>query len=161
MPMLTALLVIPLLHASPPQSPLPPSPRVIVTLTVPRGGPPQIGIENAAGTPVVLSGVTYLSLSLPDEFAPRYWARLDTDATPSRYGAVTIPARGKTTVSVNPSDLLWATDRSGTSPEQPLGRAVVPGTYTLQVQVEAPGGAGWRSNDVRVTVGRSGSLRYK
>jgi hypothetical protein len=160
MPLLTALLVITLL-ASPPPSPSPPSPRVIVTLTVPRDGQPQIAIENAAGTPAVLSGVSYLSLSSPDEFTPRYWARLDTEATPSRHGAVTLAARSKTTVSVNPSDLLWAADRSGTSPEQPLGRAVLPGTYTLQVQVQTPGGAAWRSNDVQVTVGRSGSLRYK
>ena len=161
MPILAAFQVITFLYASPPPSPPPPSPRVIVTLTVPRGGPPQIVIENAAGTPAVLSGVSYLSLSSPDEFTPRYWARLDTEATPSRHGAVTLPPRGKTTVSVNPSDLLWAADRSGTSPEQPLGRAIVPGTYTLQVQVQWPGGAAWRSNDVQVTVGRSGSLRYK
>src|SRR5262249_19697114 len=102
----------------------------------------------------------YLSLSSIEDVTPRYWARLDTAATPSRHGAVRLPGRGKMTAPLSPADLLWAADRSGASPEQPLGRAVLPGTYNLQVQLERPDGAWWRSNEVQVTVGRSGGLRY-
>ena len=159
MQVLAAVCVLALLPV-PVSSPKAASPRVILRLSVPRGGPAQVGIENAAATALVLSGVTYLTLSYADDPIPRYWAHLDTDATPSRHGAVRLPARGKMTASVDPADLLWAPDRTGMSAEQPLGRAVMPGPYDLHVQIMGPDGAWWRSNDVRVTVGRSGSLRY-
>jgi hypothetical protein len=155
------LLLVTLIIPSLASSPQPNVPRVIVRLSVPRGEQPQVVIENAAPTPTVLSGVTYLSLSSTEDLSPRYWARLDTEATPSRHGAIRLSARGKLTASVKPADLLWAADRSGMAAELPLGRAVLPGTYNLQVQMQAPDGAWWRSNEVQVTVGRSGSLRYR
>src|SRR5262245_27022175 len=143
LPTSTGLLLLATMASPAPQEP---SPRVVLRLVIEHASP-RLVVENAASRPTVLAGETYLVLtSGQDGPERRDGATRGTDAAPGRHGSVSLSARVKLTAPLRPADLAWAEDRSRLSAELSLGRTVPPGTYRLQVQVQAPSGTSWRSN---------------
>jgi hypothetical protein len=162
---MTALSCIPALVALAAAQAPPPresSPRVVLTLAVGHAGALRLTVENAADRPAFFAGDTYLVLTRgPYDAEQSYWARFETDATPSDQRAVPLAGRAKVARAIRPAELSWAEDRSGLGHEQPLRRMVPPSAYRVQVRVQAPDGGWWRSNELDVELGPAGSLRYK
>jgi hypothetical protein len=146
-----------------PSAPLHAAPRVVVSLAKAAGRTVAIRIENASSQEMALSATTYVALlkpDSPDRHMPLYWAKVENQSVPTTAQPLRVSGRESSTAHVDPRFLSWSRDRAGLTPEQPIGRVVLPGDYELQIQIVDEQQHWWRSAELPVTVSANGDLRF-
>lgn len=138
-------------------------PRIVLSLQKSVPGKVVVNVENVSPQPLVLAARTYLVLlGTPSETpqAPRYWGEVKVVGLPSSLAPMALTGRQRVQLSLDPSSLLWASDRSSISTGRPLAHAVPAGEYELQVQIVDERGAWWRSGGVPIKVSRGGGVTF-
>lgn len=136
--------------------------RIVLRLERASHAEARLTIENAAGARASVQGTTFAVVTTGEGERERsYWARVELSSVPRLSAPLDLYPRGKVVTAIKLAELQWAEDRSGTSPEHLLGRAVPPGSYRLQLQVQDPQGGWWRSNELQASIGPSGTVRYR
>jgi hypothetical protein len=144
--------------AAPPEA----VPRIVISMQKGDGAKLVVEVENASPERLVLAARTYVVLLDPSDGpqAPRYWGEVKATALPSASAPMELAGRKRLRLSLDPTAVQWAPDRTGLSPSRPLARAVPPGEYELQVQIIDERGAAWPSSGIKVKVSRGGGLGF-
>jgi len=123
---------------------------------------PLVSVKLEAGNAVNVSVMPSLHLmALPKQAGPRedeYWAPFSmTDGKEIHdWQLLDLPPGSPVSVQVSPVRLLWGLTKSSGSiwPTQRFSKAVLPGKYSLQVQIETKNGRTISSNEIEITVAR-------
>jgi hypothetical protein len=84
-----------------------------------------------------------------------YWApfTITTGKSMSEWQKLGFAAEKKQlSISLVPSELLWASTKSSVWPSEAMAKTLLPGEYILQVQLEVSGGKTFVSNEIKILV---------